>query len=40
MSYLGQHVIRVMNEYTNYNYKTGTHTYFIQTVSLLLLKDV
>ena len=29
-----------MNEYSNYNYKIGTHANLIKTVSLLLLENV
>ena len=27
-----------MGEYTNYNYKISTHTYFIQTVSFIIIE--
>ena len=27
-----------MDEYTNYNYKTGTHTYHMQTVSFIIIE--
>ena len=38
MFQLGRHVFRVMDEYTNYNYKIGTNTYVIQTVYFIIIK--